>query len=53
MARYLKRGMDATEVRAAETKVRKTVEGILEDIENNGDKAVRELSKKFDGWSPK
>ena len=30
-----------------------TVEGILKDIEARGDTAVRELSEKFDSWSPK
>jgi sulfopropanediol 3-dehydrogenase len=53
MPRFLKRGMDATEREAADAKVRKTVEGILADIEKDGDKAVRALSKKFDDWSPK
>ena len=52
MARFLKRGMDATEIKAADAKVRKTVEDILASIEKDGDKAVRELSQKFDNWSP-
>jgi sulfopropanediol 3-dehydrogenase len=33
-------------------KVKATVEGILKDIETRGDAAVRELSEKFDKWSP-
>jgi sulfopropanediol 3-dehydrogenase len=53
MARFLKRGLDSSEVKAADAKVRKTVEGILADIEKDGDNAVRALSKKFDDWSPK
>ena len=53
MPRHLKRGMDATEIKAADAKVRETVETILADIETRGDAAVRELSAKFDGWSPK
>src|SRR5262245_11192012 len=53
MARILKRGMDATAIKAADAKVRATVEEILADIEARGDKAVRELSKKFDNWEPK
>lgn len=53
MARYLKRGMDASAIKSADAKVRKTVEGILADIEDNGDAAVRKLSKQFDDWSPK
>ena len=52
MARYLKRGMDAGAIKAADAKVRETVEAILADIEARGDAAVRELSQKFDNWSP-
>jgi sulfopropanediol 3-dehydrogenase len=33
-------------------KVKATVEGVLKDIETRGDAAVRELSEKFDNWSP-
>ena len=53
MPRYLKRGMDASAIKAADAKVRETVEGILADIEARGDAAVRELSQKFDNWSPR
>jgi sulfopropanediol 3-dehydrogenase len=53
MARYLKRGMDASAAKAADAKVRATVEQILADVEARGDAAVRELSEKFDRWSPK
>ncbi|MEM6639534.1 MAG: histidinol dehydrogenase [Pseudomonadota bacterium] len=35
-----------------DSKVRATVEGILEDIGKRGDDAVRELSEKFDRWAP-
>src|SRR5262245_29664416 len=52
MARILKRGMDPTAIKAADAKVRVTVEEILADIEARGDAAVRELSKKFDNWEP-
>jgi sulfopropanediol 3-dehydrogenase len=52
MARYLKRGMDASAIRAADAKVRATVEGILAEIEAGRDAAVRSLSQKFDDWSP-
>jgi sulfopropanediol 3-dehydrogenase len=52
MARYLKRGMDASAIKAADAKVRATVEHILEQIETGRDAAVRELSQKFDSWSP-
>ncbi|MDO8533543.1 MAG: histidinol dehydrogenase [Xanthobacteraceae bacterium] len=53
MARHLKRGIDASAVKDADTKVCETVEQILADIEARRDKAVRELSEKFDKWSPK
>ena len=52
MARYLKRGMDASAIKAADAKVRETVETILAEIEARRDAAVRELSQKFDNWSP-
>jgi sulfopropanediol 3-dehydrogenase len=52
MPRYLKRGMDAAAVKAADAKVRETVESILADIESRKDAAVADLSKKFDNWSP-
>src|SRR5712671_3979894 len=52
MARYLKRGMDASAIKAADAKVRKTVESILAEVEARRDAAVRELSQKFDNWSP-
>ena len=52
MARYLKRGMDASAIKAADAKVRKTVETILAEVEARRDAAVRELSQKFDNWSP-
>src|SRR5262245_13037948 len=52
MPRYLKRGMDAGAIEEADAKVRATVEGILTDIKARGDAAVRDLSEKFDKWSP-
>ena len=53
MARYLKRGMDASAIKAADAKVRETVESILAQVEERKDAAIRELSEKFDKWSPK
>jgi sulfopropanediol 3-dehydrogenase len=50
MRRYLKRGMDASAVKAADAKVRETAEATLVDMEARGDAAVRELSQKFDNW---
>lgn len=52
MARYLKTGITSAERRETEEKVRAIVERILLEIEQKGDAAVRELSKKFDDWSP-
>jgi sulfopropanediol 3-dehydrogenase len=52
MPRNLKRGLDASAIKAADAKVRQTVEDILGQIEAKGDAAVRELSQKFDNWSP-
>ncbi|MBX9826073.1 MAG: histidinol dehydrogenase [Xanthobacteraceae bacterium] len=53
MARWLKRGMDAGAIKAADAAVRNTVEGILAQVEDKKDAAIRELSKKFDNWEPK
>jgi len=52
MPRYLKRGMDASAIKAADAKVRETVESILADIDARKDQAVKDLSKKFDNWAP-
>ncbi len=52
MARWLKRGMDAGAIKAAEAKVRETVEGILAQAGGKKDAAIRELSQKFDNWAP-
>ena len=53
MPRFLKRGMDASAIKAADAKVRETVEGILAQVEEKKDLAIRELSKQFDHWAPK
>ncbi len=52
MPRWLKRGMDASAIKAADAKVRETVEGILAEVDARKDAAIRELSEKFDKWSP-
>ncbi len=52
MARILKAGADAGEVREADDGVRRTVEDILGRIEAEGDDAVRALSEQFDHWGP-
>lgn len=53
MPRHLKRGMDASAIKAADAKVRKTVEGILAEVDERKDAAICDLSKKFDRWEPK
>jgi sulfopropanediol 3-dehydrogenase len=52
MARYLKRAIDTAATDAADARVRETVEGIIAEVGRRGDAAVRELSEKFDRWSP-
>jgi sulfopropanediol 3-dehydrogenase len=52
MARYLKSAIGASAAEAADAKVRQTVEGIIAEVGRRGDAAVRELSEKFDRWSP-
>ncbi len=51
MPEYLK---DATAkpVHGANAELTERVSGIIADIEARGDEAVRELSERFDGWSP-
>ena len=52
MIRELKAGKTETAREEDDTRVRHTVEGIIADIKTRGDAAVRELSVKFDKWSP-
>src|SRR5262245_1335716 len=52
LAQYLKTGISAAAAEAADRKIQQTVEGILADVAARGDQAVRELSQKFDKWSP-
>ena len=49
---HLKRGKPAAERAEDDTRIRASVEAILKDIETRGDDAVRELSLKFDNYSP-
>jgi sulfopropanediol 3-dehydrogenase len=49
---HLKKRLDKAVTDAADAKVRQTVETILADVAQRGDEAVRELSQKFDRWSP-
>ena len=50
MARWLKRGRDPGAVAEDDAKISAAVEMMLVDIQARGDKAVRELSIKFDKW---
>ena len=52
MAKWLKEGKSEKEIVEADAEVKKTVEKILRDVVNRGDEAVRELSIKFDNYSP-
>ncbi|MCE8016258.1 histidinol dehydrogenase [Halomonas sp. MCCC 1A17488] len=52
MIRRLKTGASSEARAEADRKVRETVEQTLQAIEARGDEAVRELSEKFDRWSP-
>ena len=47
VAKHLKRGMDASAIKAADAKVRETVEQILADIDARKDAAVRDLSQQI------
>ena len=49
---YLKRGKPEAERAEDDAKTRQIVEATLKDIEVRGDTAVRELSEKFDGYTP-
>ncbi len=49
---YLKRGKPEAQRSEDDAKVRAIVESTLKDIETRGDAAVRELSEKFDTFSP-
>ena len=49
---YIKRGKTIEQKADADAAVQETVRGILADIAARKDEAVRELSAKFDNWSP-
>ncbi|MBP1970039.1 sulfopropanediol 3-dehydrogenase [Virgibacillus natechei] len=52
MATFLKTGRTDQEKQEADSKVQQAVSTIIKDVEDKGDEAVRELSEKFDKWSP-
>ncbi|MDH3266865.1 MAG: histidinol dehydrogenase, partial [Gammaproteobacteria bacterium] len=53
MINVIKPGISQEAAADMDAKVKATVETTLKDIETHGDAAVRELSEKFDKWSPK
>ncbi|MCC7486929.1 MAG: histidinol dehydrogenase [Burkholderiales bacterium] len=52
MAQVIKQGISAAAAEEADRKVRQAVESMLAEVAARGDAAVRELSRKFDRWSP-
>src|SRR6202171_329222 len=52
MPRHIKEAALAAQQDEADAKTRATVEAIIADIKARGDAAVRELSERFDKWSP-
>ncbi len=52
MATWLKEAITKEKRDEAQKQISDTVEKLLEDIDKRGDKAVRELSERFDNWSP-
>ena len=52
MAKFLKTGKTKEELAVQAAQVSETVKNILDDIEKNGDEAVRRYSESFDKWSP-
>lgn len=50
MPQWVKRGRTPEQSAEDQARVRQTVETILADVAARGDAAIRELSKKFDGW---
>lgn len=52
MIKVIKSGISAESAADFDAKVKTTVEATLSDIERDGDAAVRNLSEKFDNWSP-
>ena len=52
MSRYLKKGKSESDIKNTDADIRKTVEKIIRDVEENGDLAVRQYAASFDNWSP-
>jgi sulfopropanediol 3-dehydrogenase len=52
MPRHIKKAALASQQEDTDAEVRNTVESIIADVAKRGDAAVRELSERFDKWSP-
>ncbi|HTP01667.1 MAG TPA: histidinol dehydrogenase [Anaerolineales bacterium] len=52
MIRHIKRGLAAERVQEVDERVRESVARIISDVASRGDAAVREISERFDHWSP-
>src|SRR5437763_11439172 len=52
MPRHIKTAALAGQQEETDAKVRGAVEAIIADVQKRGDKAVRDLSDRFDKWSP-
>jgi sulfopropanediol 3-dehydrogenase len=52
MPRHIKTAALKGQQEEADAKIRSTVETIIADVAGRGDDAVRELSERFDKWSP-
>jgi sulfopropanediol 3-dehydrogenase len=52
MSRHIKRAALTGQQEAADAKIRSIVESIIEAVAKRGDAAVREMSERFDKWSP-
>jgi sulfopropanediol 3-dehydrogenase len=52
MPRHIKTAALAGQQEEADARIRGTVESIITDVARRGDEAVRDLSERFDKWSP-
>jgi len=52
MKKVLKEAIALFEVDSNDKKVREAVEGLIDEVKTGGDAAVREISERFDKWSP-
>lgn len=52
MKKILKEAIALFETDSNDKKVREAVEGLIDEVKAGGDRAVREISERFDKWSP-